>query len=342
MKNYRLKPKVFIFLFGFVFVLYSCQKEESNTTVKPEAVNSEILAKSNKSKIDICHKGKVLNVSLNAVSAHQGHGDAVDLDGDGFFDIANDCSEMDCDDNDPKVNSIGEEICDNGLDDDCDGDIDEDCMLLPAPLAFYPFNGNADDASGNGNDGQVNGAILTTDRFGTSNSAYKFDGIDDFIRIPSASENILDSGDFTVSVWFIGTSTDESVIWDKRNTSNCSQTSGPMTGMSQTNLFDGNVIRTFAGPSEPYNLYSKGAVNIGSWFNAVFVREGNIMTLYLNGRVEETVNITTGINFSTTLDLFIGGSLYCSGVYYEGKIDDFTIYGQALSGNQISYLYNLD
>ena len=51
-------------------------------------------------------------------------------------------------------------------------------------LAYYPFNGDAKDASGNGNDGTPqNGAQLTTDRFGNPNSAYYFDGIDDYISI---------------------------------------------------------------------------------------------------------------------------------------------------------------
>ena len=45
-------------------------------------------------------------------------------------------------------------------------------------VAYYPFNGNANDESGNGNDGTVNGATLTTDRFGNTDQAYSFDGND--------------------------------------------------------------------------------------------------------------------------------------------------------------------
>jgi len=44
-------------------------------------------------------------------------------------------------------------------------------------VAYYPFNGNANDESGNGNNGTVNGATLTSDRFGNANSAYSFDGV---------------------------------------------------------------------------------------------------------------------------------------------------------------------
>ena len=50
-------------------------------------------------------------------------------------------------------------------------------------VAFWPFNGNANDASGNGNNGAVNGATLTTDRNGNANSAYNFDGANCSTRI---------------------------------------------------------------------------------------------------------------------------------------------------------------
>ena len=45
-------------------------------------------------------------------------------------------------------------------------------------VAWWPFNGNANDESGNGNDGEINGATLTEDEYGNTNSAYYFDGND--------------------------------------------------------------------------------------------------------------------------------------------------------------------
>ncbi len=54
--------------------------------------------------------------------------------------------------------------------------------LINGLVAYYPFNGNADDESGNGNHGTVNGATLTEDRFLNPNSAYSFSGVNDFIN----------------------------------------------------------------------------------------------------------------------------------------------------------------
>jgi hypothetical protein len=55
-------------------------------------------------KVKVCHKGNIILVDFHAVPAHKGHGDAVDLDCDGYFDIDNACSEVDCDDTNPQVN----------------------------------------------------------------------------------------------------------------------------------------------------------------------------------------------------------------------------------------------
>lgn len=67
-------------------------------------------------------------------------------------------------------------------------------------IAEYLFNGNANDTSGQGNDGIVNGSTLTTDRNGNANSAYIFDGVDDYIEI--ADHSSLDGMDgLTISVW---------------------------------------------------------------------------------------------------------------------------------------------
>ena len=67
-------------------------------------------------------------------------------------------------------------------------------------VGWWGFNGNANDESVNGNDGVVNGATLTTDRFGNSNSAYDFDG-NDLIDINS----LFDYQERTTNIWITNT-----------------------------------------------------------------------------------------------------------------------------------------
>ena len=67
-------------------------------------------------------------------------------------------------------------------------------------MAYYPFDGNANDASTFGNNGIVYGPVLTQDRFGASDNAYLFDGVNDYILVPnSASLNFQSS--ITVNFW---------------------------------------------------------------------------------------------------------------------------------------------
>ena len=73
-------------------------------------------------------------------------------------------------------------------------------FLTNGLVAYYPFNGNANDKSGNGNHGLVQGATLTTDRHGVPGRAYYFDGVDDIIL---ATVPVLPIGGQprTVSIW---------------------------------------------------------------------------------------------------------------------------------------------
>ena len=69
-------------------------------------------------------------------------------------------------------------------------------------VAYYPFNGNANDISGNGNNGINNGASLTTDRFGQTNSSYDFQNSSNIISIPhNTLFGFQVTSGFTISIW---------------------------------------------------------------------------------------------------------------------------------------------
>jgi hypothetical protein len=66
-------------------------------------------------------------------------------------------------------------------------------------VGWWPFNGNANDESGNGNHGTVNGATLTQDRYGNTNMAYSFDGVSQNIEV--SNSNSLNPLEISISVW---------------------------------------------------------------------------------------------------------------------------------------------
>ena len=66
-------------------------------------------------------------------------------------------------------------------------------------IGWWPFNNNANDESGNGNNGTVNGATLTEDRNNLANNAYNFDGNSQSIQIPFTSR--MSSKKISISFW---------------------------------------------------------------------------------------------------------------------------------------------
>ena len=91
--------KKYILLYASFLMLASCSNE---SVVSSDLVTASIVA----GKISVCHNGdNLISISENALKAHIAHGDAVDRDGDGFYDKASQCSEIvDCDDTDTSIN----------------------------------------------------------------------------------------------------------------------------------------------------------------------------------------------------------------------------------------------
>ncbi|MGK5094527.1 hypothetical protein WDW89_21250 [Deltaproteobacteria bacterium TL4] len=77
-------------------------------------------------------------------------------------------------------------------------------------VAYYPFNGNANDESGNGNNGTVIGATLTADRHGRANKAYSFDGVNDYLSASGSNVWNFGTASFTISFW-VNVKTEKSI-----------------------------------------------------------------------------------------------------------------------------------
>ena len=129
-----MKSKIYVLCLSLL-VFMSCSKEEPIQEQQTLEKKSETFLKAAAPKISVCHFAKsdniweFLEVNENSLNSHLKHGDAVDMDGDGYFNKDNGCSETDCDDSDAAVNPGASEICDNSIDDNCNGETDENCGL---------------------------------------------------------------------------------------------------------------------------------------------------------------------------------------------------------------------
>lgn len=207
-------------------------------------------------------------------------------------------------------------------------------------IAHYPFNGNANDESGNENHGSVNGATLIRDRFGNSNSAYSFDGAKNHIVTP---KNGFDKQIGTVAMWI--------------NPNDLSGRYGLWT-IYRNDLnrirFEINDQKLALIISYPTGVILKEELldnsSVNKWYYVVMTYDfvNDIYKTYQNGTLLSQINTNYDSMDVTPSEMYIGiakdfddddndGSSFDFG--FSGLIDDVRIYSRVLSDAEIQQLY---
>ena len=174
-------------------------------------------------------------------------------------------------------------------------------------VGYWPFTGNANDESGNGNHGTVNGASLTTDRFGNANSAYFFDGVDDFIELSSLNNSAYKP--ITYSLWFQANQlvtvnyplgNQVSLIGrDRAGTVN----QGDLGFWNNPNAGINQKLHYYTGASGQLFNFTPA---LNQWYNLVFVYNvNNIMSIYVDGQLIESF-VFDGSGLSANIPFRIG------------------------------------
>jgi hypothetical protein len=206
-------------------------------------------------------------------------------------------------------------------------------------VGWWPFNGNANDESTNTNDGTVNGATLTTDRFGIANSAYSFDG-NDYIFV--ANNSNLSFSSHTISFWYnrISPPTGVEILINKGRDIN---TGTFYFGQNGQNISSQGSVYGCNGST---GVAAYTSYNINTWTNIIcsYDVSNSTMKIFENG-VQKNSIIASNYNFTNTLPLLFGAHswFYSSGIapyYFNGKLDDIGIWNRALTDQEISNLYN--
>lgn len=206
-------------------------------------------------------------------------------------------------------------------------------------IAYYPFTGNANDSSGFGNNGIVQGATLTIDRNNKANSAYNFNGSSSYIDI---SNKFFNNGlnDYTISIWASPNSDIPS--------------SGPGQTILNTNPHRGfDLGYSYNGSRKLYifnqiDPASNGNwdivddkfnynVALNNWVNIIIIKRGVTFTYYVNGNLDKSTSLIQN-PISTLVSMRIGAITCCTPEYFNGKIDDIRFYNRALNDTEINYL----
>ena len=206
-------------------------------------------------------------------------------------------------------------------------------------VAYYPFNGNSNDESGNGNNGTVYGATLTEDRFGNLDSAYSFDGVDDYIDI---GNNVKPNFPITVSTWIkINNNEHEGYIFRNDQVNRSSYRYGLAVEYHRTGRIYSHVFEGFSASWNRRTTYSDdGVASIGDWhnFTVVFHRHDN-MELFWDAVKVNSYNEGSGSTMTYSNSNGAIGNETATYNLVNGDIDDIRIYNRALSESEIQALY---
>jgi hypothetical protein len=207
-------------------------------------------------------------------------------------------------------------------------------------VASYPFTGNANDASGNNNHAVVTGATLTTDRFGTVNTAYAFAGGSNVISAPDQTWLNLTTT-FTVAGWISPTSTPPTI---NSGTAFTIASKDVSPGNNQRKwifgLQNGALAFHINGPSlnsGEWVVSNSFTVQLNQWYYCVATKNGNTVNFYLNGANVGSATLTGTLLDPAGAPLTIGYSE--PGLTTTGKLDDIKIYNGILTDAQIFDTY---
>lgn len=207
-------------------------------------------------------------------------------------------------------------------------------------VAYYPFNINANDESGNGNNGIVYGASLTSDRNGILNGAYSFNGQSDYITTNNIIQNL---NSFTITFWINITSyTHKNYMTPlSQQVFNYSYLGSPFAfyigeaesfGLKclwkdKSNL-DMRIVQSLSNNVWKFITITYDSSNLKQFIDCNMVNQKK----YFNKQIRSNFPLLFGKGYA-----YPG---YFISTFFHGKMDEIRIYNRALNQEEINTLYN--
>ncbi len=208
-------------------------------------------------------------------------------------------------------------------------------------VGWWPFTGNANDSSGNGNNGTVTGATLTSDRFGHANCAYYYNGTSNYIAVDN--NPTLNNRNITLSAWYnaydygLSGQLHQGHIISKREITGWG--AAYQLAVESTTPVNG-IWATYTIGSNGWVAFNSDSLITSIWINAVYTHDDTAAKLYINGELKSITYILGGLD-TNSLPLWFGArpSAGVLSSYFHGKLDDIGIWNRALDSCEIKDLY---
>lgn len=221
------------------------------------------------------------------------------------------------------------------------------CLSCPATIPtnglmiHLPFNGNANDASGNNNNGMVAGATLGNDRFGIANKAYRFNDGNRINVTNSASLSL--SNAFSISVWVnMQSITGRDGNGDVSITpQQCIFTKSCDYGQIRSSINpqpNGSfILQTYANDGDQATI----PFQLNQWKLISLTYDGSTLKQFVDGSLVSTKTTVLNLALSNNYNLVIG-NMGCYVYYFNGFIDEFRMYDRGLSNSEVLNIYNAE
>jgi gliding motility-associated-like protein len=206
-------------------------------------------------------------------------------------------------------------------------------------VAFWDFDRNANDASGNGNNGANNGAVSTPDRYNTF-AAYYFSSVgcsNSFIRAGIGVDAGSANKAMSLSFWVYrtGDGCGTPVIMDF----DTSQAGTPCLGMLRFTWPNGSNTIQFQhySSSSSFISYNYTGINTGVWYHIVYTDNDAVAKYYINGALVNSSPSGT-VPF---LDRYVnfGKAAYGTANGFNGSLDEIGLWDRVLTPCEIQNLY---
>jgi hypothetical protein len=199
-------------------------------------------------------------------------------------------------------------------------------------VAYYPFNGNANDESGNGINGTLHNVTLTEDRFGNSGKAYYFLG-NSTSYIHTITSPLLNlSGNATLVAWIKGNGTLNNIARVIGTTDDGVEIGTNSNGTANSNF-------SYSGTNW-FNIVSNKVINDNQWHFVSVVINANQGKLFVDAIKVKDTSSTSAFTMTSPGYVSIGRHPIYTSRAFTGSIDDIRIYNRALNESELQVLFN--